>query len=404
MVLRRYLFIHQNFPGQFGHIAEALSRRGHEVVSLGVNTPTRDVPGVRHILYPRPAGRPQEDANLAEFPAKVALGTAAARAMQDLKSAGFHPDVVMAHPGWGEALFVRDVFPHARFVVYAEFFYGGEDSDTDFDPEFPCRPDAAYRVRLRNTHLLHALNACDFALTPTGFQKSRHPAWAQDRIHVVHEGIDTQRFAPDAGASVRLKDAALVFRPGDEVVTYVARHLEPYRGFHSFMRSLPALQQLRPRCHVVIVGGDGASYGPPAPAGTSWKKLFVGEVRKHLDMSRVHLVGRVPHALLTQLMQVSAVHVYLTYPFVLSWSLLEAMSIGCLVVGSDTAPVREVVVPDRTGVLADFFDPEGIAKATAAAMERSDGPLLRDTARRSMIERYDLRTVCLPRQLALLDA
>jgi glycosyltransferase involved in cell wall biosynthesis len=406
----RFLFIHQNFPGQFRHVAAALAARGHEVVALGVNEPAAPIAGVRHVLYrdgvrPAPrAGHPLAGA-LAELAEKVARGEAAAQAMQALRNEGFTPDAVVAHPGWGEAYFVKDVFPAARHVVYAEYFYGGEGDDASFDPEF-AKPSvgASERVRIRNTHLLHALNACDAALAPTEFQKSRHPAWAQERIRVIHEGIDTERFRPDPGASVQLKTAGLTLRAGDEVVTFAARQLEPYRGYHIFMRALPLLQKLRPQARVVIVGGDGSSYGAAPPAGKTWKDIFLAEVAPRLDIGRVHFVGRVPHGVLTQLMQVSAVHAYLTYPFVLSWSLMEAMSVGCLIVASGTEPVRELIEDGRNGLLTDFFDAGALAHRIADALERrAELGALRDAARRTIVSRYDLARHCLPAQLALLE-
>lgn len=407
----RFLFIHQNFPGQFEHAAAALAARGHEVVALAVNRRAAPVPGVKRLLY-RPAPLPAASAGhplraaLDEWHAKIARGHAAAQAMRRLQAQGFRPDVVAAHPGWGEALFAKDVFPAARLLVYAEYFYGEPGGDTDFDPEFPAAsPElAAQLLRLKNTHLLHALNSCDAAVSPTVFQRNRHPAWARERIRHIHDGIDTERFRPDPQARVHLPAAGLTLRPGDEVVTFVARQLEPYRGYHVLMRALPLLQQLRPQARVVIVGGDGTSYGAPPPAGTTWRKRFLAEVRPQLDLQRIHFVGRLPHGTLTQLMQVSAVHAYLTYPFVLSWSLLEAMSIGCLVVGSDTAPLREVVQDGRNGMLVDFFDHQQLARRVADALERRDElRSMREAARQGIVERFDLHGHCLPQWLALME-
>jgi glycosyltransferase involved in cell wall biosynthesis len=326
--------------------------------------------------------------------------------MSRLREEGFRPDVVAAHPGWGEALFVKDVFPEARFITYAEYFYGGAGSDTDFDPEFPLEEaEAGARIRIKNMHLLQALNDCDAAMTPTRFQKERHPAWAQERMHVIHDGIDTNRFRPDPSATVSLRAAGVTLSAGDEVVTFACRHLEPYRGYHVFMRALPLLQRLRPQARVVIVGGDDTSYGAKPPSGTTWKQVFLQEVARELDPSRVHFVGQVPHARLTQLMQVSSAHVYLTYPFVLSWSLLEAMSTGCLIVGSDTAPVREVIEHGRSGILTDFFDAQKLATTIAQTLEQGDALRpLREQARQTIRERFDLRRLCLPAQLALLGA
>jgi glycosyltransferase involved in cell wall biosynthesis len=411
----RFLFVHQNFPGQFRHVASALAARGHQVLGLG--THRRDsIPGVQHVLYrepaaPAPAPQPTGPANrlasaLGELDDKWRRADAAARAMEALRRSGFVPDVVVAHSGWGEAMFAKDVFPEARLVVYAEYYYGTEGGDFGFDPEF-SRPDqgSRHRVRARNTHLLHALAACDAALAPTEFQKSQHPAWAHPRMRVIHEGIDTARFRPDSGASVRLQGAGLELRPGDEVITFTVRHLEPYRGYHIFMRALPLLQKLRPQARVVLAGGNGCSYSPPPPPGQNWRDLFRREVQGRLDMLRVHYVGTLPHEVLTQLMQVSALHVYLTYPFVLSWSLMEAMSVGCLILGSDTGPVREVIEHGRNGLLTPFFDTEALAHAMADALARQEALApLRRAARQTIVDGYDLHGICLPRQIEFLES
>ena len=403
------LFVHQNFPGQFRHVGPALVQKGHRVVALATNSGPGNFSGVQVVNYGAAikqrlgalgAGRKPDD-----WQSKIIRGQAVADALLELKAKGFVPQVVFAHSGWGEALFVRSVLPDVRFLIYAEYYYGLPGGDVGFDPEF-ARPSVAdaQRVILKNTHLLHALGSCDAALTPTEFQRSRHPAWAQRNMEVVHEGIDTAKFHPDPSAWVKLQSAGLTLRAGDEVITFVARHLEPYRGYHIFMRALPLIQKLRPNARVVIVGGDGVSYGAPAPGGESWKNVFLGEVQDKIDLSRVHLVGKVPHHLLTRLMQISAAHVYLTYPFVLSWSLLEAMSIGCLIVASDTAPVREVIEHGKTGLLTDFFDVQALAERVAEALERrAELADVRTRAREHVIANYDLASICLPRQLAFIE-
>jgi glycosyltransferase involved in cell wall biosynthesis len=292
-------------------------------------------------------------------------------------------------------------------LVFAEYYYGADGGDSFFDPEFQRGPvDLAslQRLRLKNTHLLHALADCDAAVSPTVFQKSQHPATFHDRIRVIHDGIDTDRFAPDPGASIKLQQAKLELKHGDEVVTFVSRQLEPYRGYHIFMRSLAHLQRLRPQARVVIVGGDGTAYGASPPAGATWKNIFLNEVKDGLDMSRVHFVGQVPHALLQRLMQVSAVHAYLTYPFVLSWSMLEAMSQGALMVASSTGPVQEVIEHGRNGLLVDFFDHQALAETMAEALARQQElQPLRQAARQTVVERYDLRRVCLPDMLKFVE-
>ena len=406
----KFLFVHQNFPGQFLHLAPALAARGHQVVGLGVNALKAPLPGVHHRTHrPGPPGpaAPDADSFFQEWAAKRARAQSAAQAMMDLKAEGFLPDVVFGHPGWGEMLHARDVFHRSRVLVFAEYYYGADGGDSFFDPEFQRGPvDLAslQRLRLKNTHLLHALADCDAAVSPTVFQKSQHPATFHDRIRVIHDGIDTDRFAPDPGASIKLQQAKLELKHGDEVVTFVSRQLEPYRGYHIFMRSLARLQRLRPQARVVIVGGDGTAYGASPPAGATWKNIFLNEVKGELDMSRVHFVGQVPHPLLQRLLQVSAVHAYLTYPFVLSWSMLEAMSQGALMVASSTGPVQEVIEHGRNGLLVDFFDHQALADTMAEALTRQQElQPLRQAARQTVAERYDLRRVCLPDMLKFVE-
>ncbi|MEI6027754.1 MAG: glycosyltransferase [Betaproteobacteria bacterium] len=403
----RFLFIHQNFPAQFVHLAPALVGQGHEVVALGTQRPRARMPGVRVLNHrpvpPAPADA-QGDGFTQEWAAKRARAESAAAAMTALKTEGFMPDVVFGHPGWGEMLYARDVFPSSRHLVFAEYYYGTDGGDSFFDPEFQRGPPdlaALQRVRLKNTHLLHALASCDEAVAPTAFQKSRHPAAFLDRIRVIHDGIDTDLFQPNPQASVKLQQAGVELKPGDEVVTFVARQLEPYRGYHSFMRSLQRLQRLRPHARVVIVGGNDTAYGAQPPAGQTWKGIFLDEVKDALDMTRVHFVGQLPHPVLQQLLQVSAVHTYLTYPFVLSWSMLEAMSQGALLVASRTAPVQEVIEHGHNGLLVDFFDHQALADTLADALERrAELQPLRQAARQTVVQRYDLRRVCLPAMLA----
>lgn len=404
----RVLFVHQNFPGQFKHLAPALEAKGHEVVALGINRPTTSLPGVRILLHepqfvPVPSSaRSDSDAlALAELRNKIDRGASVARALEQLRGAGFVPDVIYAHSGWGEAFYIKDIFPDSKLIVYAEYFYQTRGGDTHFDPEFSKPvPGHERRTHTKNMHLLHALSVADRGLSPTFFQRDTHPASLRDRIDVIHDGIDTQKFAPSVHASVSLRNAGLRLTSQDEVITFTVRELEPYRGYHIFMRALPEILMRRPHAHVVIVGGDGASYGAAAPTGKTWKQIFREEVQARLDNQRVHFVGKLPHATLTQLMQVSTVHVYLTYPFVLSWSLMEAMSIGCLIVASDTAPVREHIRHGENGILTDFFDVAALANAVVDAISnRASLQPLRLAARQHIIKHNDLKSICLPAQM-----
>jgi glycosyltransferase involved in cell wall biosynthesis len=404
----KILFIHQTFPAQFRHLAPALAQAGHSVMALGVREPAQALSGVQwvgHLPVP-PAAQSMKamPAALREFHSKMARAESAAAAMRELQHRGFSPDVVVAHPAWGEALHVKDVFPDTALLIYCEYFYGDPGEHSDFDPEFVHADPIAHRQtqRLKNTVLLHAMQAADAGLSPTQFQRLQHPLWFQERLAVIHDGIDTERFRPDPHASVQLPGCAEI-RAGEEVLTFVARQLEPYRSYHTFMRALPALMRMRPQLRVVIVGGDKVTYCAPPPQGTNWKEVFLAEVRDSVDLQRIHFVGPLPHEVLRRLMQVSALHVYLSYPFVLSWSLLEAMSAGCLVLCSRTAALLEVIEEGRNGLLVDFFDPQALAQCAANALqERDQLRAVRERARITVQSRFDLHHMCLPSQLRLI--
>jgi glycosyltransferase involved in cell wall biosynthesis len=324
-------------------------------------------------------------------------------ALSSLASSGFAPDIIMAHPGWGETLPLRTIFPAARILLYCEFFYGMQGRDVGFDPEFPeTGADGHVALHLKNASSLFALSDCDFGVSPTNWQRSTFPKEYQSKIKVVHEGIDADVVKPDPDAVLRLP-SGLELRRSDEVVTFVARNLEPLRGYHRFMRALPRIMSARPQAQVVVIGGDGASYGALPPQGTTWKSLFYDEVAEHIDRKRIHFAGRLPYPNYLTALQVSSAHVYLTYPFVLSWSLLEALSAGCLVIGSDTPPVREVL-NNENGLLTPFFDTEQLAERVTEALTfprrfRS----VRAQARRTILDQYDLARICLPKMMAFIQ-
>jgi glycosyltransferase involved in cell wall biosynthesis len=401
---KKFLFIHQNFPAQFVHVARALAAAGHEVVALAIEG--RPVEGVRFVRYgTRRLARSSELELARDFETKIGRGTACASAMERLKQEGFTPDVIAAHPGWGEALFCKDVWPRARLVIYAEFFYRAEGADYMFDPEF-SRDSVAERARLRlkNTVHLHALSSADTIYAPTAWQRSRLPPEYQARTQVMFDGIDTNLAAPDPGAFIELKREGLRLKHGDEVITFVNRNLEPYRGFHTFMRALPSILERRPNAHCVIVGRDSVSYGSPPAGGGTWRETMVREVGSRLPMERVHFLGGIAYADYLRVLQVSACHVYLTYPFVLSWSCMEALSVGCTVVGSRTGPVEEVVRHDVTGRLVDFFDVAALADEVVSVLQnREEFTHLGTAGRVLMRQRYDLGSYCLPGQLAILE-
>jgi glycosyltransferase involved in cell wall biosynthesis len=402
----RILFVHQNFPGQYLHLAPVLAARGDEVVALAIEG-QKPMPGVRIFRY-KPQRGSSKDIHpwVADAETKVIRGEAAANAALELRNKGFVPDVICAHPGWGEALFLKDVFPQARMLCFIEFYYKAEGADFGFDPEFG-EDDVTGRCRLRmkNANSLLNIDAADWCISPTEWQASTVPERYRDRFTVVHDGIDTERVKPDPHAVVKLAKSGLTLKPGDEVITFVNRNMEPYRGFHIFMRALPEILRRRPNATVLIVGGDEVSYGRRLPKGEAWRKKMMAEVGDRLDMQRVRFVGRIPYPDFVSMLQVSAVHVYLTYPFVLSWSMLEAMAAGCLVVGSATPPVEEVIRDGENGLLVDFFSTARLAETVDRALGHPDRMAeLRQRARQTVVDRYDLRSYCLPRHVALVDA
>ena len=401
----KILFIHQNFPGQFKFLAPALVKQGHTVVAMTMQkTEAKEWQGVRLAPYTATRGTtPKVHPWISDFETKTIRAEACFRSALRIRAEGFNPDLIVSHHGWGESLFLKDVWPQAKLAIYCEFYYHPRGADVGFDPEFPAEDAGEVcRLRLKNLNNLLHFEVADAAISPTHWQASTFPEPFRSKITVVHDGIDTEAVAPNPAVSLTLNGNIKLTR-ADEVITFVNRNLEPYRGYHIFMRALPELLKRRPQARVLIVGADDVSYGARPADGKKWKDIFASEVRPQIsdaDWARVHFLGHIPYQHFIPLLQLSTVHVYLTYPFVLSWSLLEAMSVGCAIVASDTQPLREAIRHDDTGRLVDFFDVPGLANEVCALL---DDPVARQrlgaNARAFAQATYDLKTVCLPRQL-----
>ena len=402
----KILFIHQNFPGQFKHLAPALVSQGHQVVALTLRVKKPATwNGVRIIPYglSRKTGQALHPW-LVDMDTKVTRAEACYHGAIKLRDAGFTPDVIIAHPGWGESMFLRDVWPDARIGLYCELYYRTDYPHTGFDPEFQPNVEATEPLRLRlrnlNNHLHFAM--ADAGISPTNFQADTFPASFRDKITTCFDGINTEVLQPKPDVRFEIPDGPTYGRE-DEVITFVNRNLEPYRGYHVFMRALPRLLRERPNARVIIVGGDEVSYGARAPKGKTWKQIFIDEVRDQIsdeDWARVHYIGRIPYDKFVALLQVSRVHVYLTYPFVLSWSLFEMMSVQGAIVAGATAPVEELITHDVTGRLFDFFDKEALVDQVCALLDDPDArERLGKAAREHVVANYDLVNVCLPAQL-----
>lgn len=396
------LFVHNNFPAQYRHLAHELAADpANKIVAIGSGT-AGFVPSVRLIKYSLSAADSAPVHPFARrFDGECRRAEEVLYSLSSLVGSGFVPDVIFAHPGWGETLPLRTIYPEAKIVLYCEFFYGAQGKDVGFDPEFPMTGlDGNVALHLKNATTLLGLVESDLGISPTPWQRSTFPPEFQGKIEVAHEGVDTDEVAPDPGARVALPNGRIL-SARDEVVTYVSRNLEPLRGFHIFMRSLPKILRERPNAQILIVGGNGTSYGATPPQGSSWKSLFLDEVRDSLDLSRVHFLGNVARERYIEVLQISSAHVYLTYPFVLSWSLIEAMSTGCVVIVSDTAPLRDVV-SDGRGVMVPFFDVEALSDQVIAALSKpSNFKKMRASARDHVVKHYDVRRVCLPRMMQL---
>jgi len=337
----------------------------------------------------------------------LAWGGAAAQTALKLCEAGFSPEVIIGHPGWGEMLFLHYIFPRARQIQLAEFFYHADTADVGFDPEFsppPVTLNIALTTEAKNLGLAASYVHADCLVAPTPYQASLLPPALQRQVRVIHEGVDTD-IARRRAATITFS-GGLSLKGDEPVITFVNRNFEPLRGVHVFMRALPALMKAVPEAHVIMIGADSREcYGPVAPAGTTWLRYFQNELGNQIDQSRIHFPGQVSYPQLLDVLSLSTAHVYLTYPFVLSWSLLDAMACEALIIASDTAPVRDVIRHEDNGILVDFFDVDALSRRMIEACRQPETFVhLRRAARECVVKAYDRRTVCLPEWLALIDA
>jgi glycosyltransferase involved in cell wall biosynthesis len=400
-----YLFIHQNFPAQYRYVVRHLASQRNNRIYFITQPNDNAMVGVTKVTYPKDERGPINcHAYSMELDRAIYTGATVADVCRKLRDEGFRPDLIVGHSGWGETLFVKDVFPDVPLLANFEFYYHTHGVDVGFDPEFVSIFNDPSRLRARNATNLLAFEAADWGHCATEWQRSLYPPEMRPRISTLHEGVDTDIARPLRTASFKIPGMRRALTRRDLVVTYVARNLEPYRGFHIFMRALPQLLRRCPRARVVIVGGDGVSYGAPPPPRSTFREMMLQELGAKLDLERVHFLGMIDYHEYLTLLQVSSVHVYLTYPFVLSWSFIEAMASGCLIVGSATPPVLEVLRDGENGLAVDFFSPRMLANRIEAALENpARMKPLREAARATAVEKFDLQRVLLPRWLALFD-
>jgi glycosyltransferase involved in cell wall biosynthesis len=398
----RILFLHPNFPAQFRHLATVLGQDDRNRVVFVTNRREGQIPGVSKILYEKSrTARPETHHYVRPLENAVLEAQAVYRVVQKLKDEGFIPDVVYGHSGWGPTLFMKDIFPKSTLLCYFEWFYRAYGSDASFDPSDPINADDEARIRIKNAPILLDLSSCDRGLSPTYWQRSQFPPEYQDKIKVHHDGIDVNYFQPQPGTKLILPRIGLDLSEIDEIVTYVARGMEPYRGFPQLIETIAILQHKRPQCHFVIVGRDRVAYGKSLANDKTYKQAMLEKFP--LDLSRVHFTELLPYDEYLQVLQASSVHLYLTRPFVLSWSMLEALATGCLIVASDTAPVTEVIEDGVNGLLVNFFSPQQISDRIIEALDNPDSMAqIRRNARETILENYDLAKL-LPQHLAWIE-
>lgn len=385
----RILFVHNNFPGQYARIVRHLKTLKHIDMLSGSLATNKQPAVINRVGY-----KPHRDAGEKTHPAlrytegAVIRGQAVYSAFMNIQKKGWNPDIMLSHSGFGDGLFLKDLWPKAKYMPYLEWYFHSYGSDASFlDHGAPKKPNTELNIRMKNTAILHDLAAMDWGQCPTEYQKSQYPTIFHDRISVLHDGVDTEFFSPDDNTIFTVGD--LAFRRGDPLVTYIARGMEPYRGFPQFMEAVARLQVERPDAHVVVIGEDKTAYGAKREDGKTYKEWALENLT--LDESRIHFLGRQPLEVLRDALRVSAAHVYLTVPFVLSWSMMEAMSAGALIVGSDTDPVREIITDGENGLLVPFFEPDVLATRLADILADPDRYTpLRERARALMLERYDM--------------
>jgi glycosyltransferase involved in cell wall biosynthesis len=400
------LFIHQNYPGQFRESLPRLAASGkHKIVFLTQRQipkpPTDHAIAVYKVSHKTDA-KVHRMARL--FDTQVAVGVAVRDACAELKKRGFKPDLIVGHCGWGETLFVKDVFPDARMASYFEYYFIPKGGCVGYDPEYPESPDVATLLHARNAHNYLTLERSTAGFTATEWQRQTFPKLFHPMLEVVHEGIRSDRLTPNHDGPLEITIGDVKFQRGDELVSYIARNLEPIRGSHTMLRSLPALQKARPKARVAIIGGDAISYGQSLPAGVTFRDKMVRELGATVDWSRVHFLGNIPYPQLVGLLQLAQVHVYLTAPFVISWSMMEAMALEKTIIASDVAPIRQFIQDGQTGLLTDFFKPEALAEKLVAVLAKPDRYRhLGLAARKEILNTYDFNTIAYPAFVRFLD-
>lgn len=394
-------------PGQYRELVQWLaSQSEHEIVFLTQRKAPPVFKGVNSIIYKPHHKAGEKSYGLAKtWENATGSGFGAAEAAGKLRDSGFAPDIIIGHIGWGELTFIKEIYPDVPVIGFFEYFYSTNGGPVGFDPESPVSEHAPYLMAAHNAVPLVNIEVVDLGHCPTYWQRDRFPTSFHDRMYVCHDGISTEKLLPDADASITLGRFGRPMTKDDEIVTFMSRNLETTRGFHQFMRALPKIQAERPNARFIVIGGNDVSYGGKSKHPGGLRAQMEAEVGDRVDWERVHFLGQVPFEDYKKIIQISSCHIYLTMPFVLSWSLLESMSMEATVVASNVAPVREAITHGETGLLVDFFDPDALAMQVSDVLKNPKnyshiGP----NARNHIVKKYDFLSVCLPEHLRQINA
>jgi len=402
------MFVHQNMPGQYRELVQWLAGQGeHTIYFLTQRKNPPQIKGVEARVY-KPHATPKKDSyglsKVWEEAAGAGFGAVLA-AKQIEREEGFKPDIIVGHVGWGELTFFKQLWPEVPILGFFEYYYRLHGGPVNFDPEEPVNEHTPFLLQARNAVPNANFTTVDRAISPTEWQRDCFPPEMHNKIYVCHDGIRTDKLRPNHNATLKLGRLGKQVGREDEIVTYMARNLERMRGFHKFMRALPEILAARPNARILVIGGNEVSYGAKSKNPGGLRAEMEAEVGDRVDWSRVHFLGQVPYADYQAIVQISRCHIYLTMPFVLSWSLLETMSMEATIVAADVAPVREAMTHGETGLLVDFHNPQALARQVIEVLEKpKDFAHLGPAARKHVIEKYDFLTKCLPEHIAEMNA
>lgn len=392
------LLIHRSFPSQLKYPALVLGKDPNNLIMFITNDTINQMEGVNKLVYQVTKMKsPDGLMSLTDYEDAIFHGESAATLATQIKQQGIIPDIIIGH-SWGPTLFVKEIFPDTPFIGYFEWYNKYEGSLADFG-RTPSLAEKA-GIKLSNSHILHDLCDCDAGISPTYWQKSQIPEEFQDKIEVIFDGVDTAFYKPEKNVKFTVPNSNLELSAEDEVITYATRGMEPSRGFPQFMEAVSKLQKMRPNAQFLIAGNDEVCYGGKHEKYSHKKEMLE---KFNLDLSRIHFVGTLPYYDYIKLLQISSVHVYLTKPFFLSWSCVEAMSTGCCIVASSTPPVKEVITDNYNGLLVDFFDTDELAEKVVYALENKDKmQQIRENARQTILEKYDIK-LTLPKHYDIIN-